>query len=175
MIYILISLVVFICTTIVHVFLHRLLTKLGIRTFKSVSIYGMGLIFLIFLFSFNIPASLFPDKPGTLMNLPIPITAIVLYSLLSILNIMFFTSPYMNNTSPSYKIFLQIRQSRGLSKQEIVRSFSDQELIGKRLNNLVLDGYLQKNKKRFKILPKGKKIISIIDFYRSWLKWESSG
>lgn len=175
MIYNLISLVVFAFTTICHIFLHRLLAKLGIRTFKSVSVYGLGLIFIISLSSFNIIKHLFYNKTGTLQSLPIPITGIVLYSLLSILNIMFFTSPYMGNISPSYKILLLIKNSRGLSKKAILKSFSDQELIGKRLNNLVLDGFLQRNKKLFKILPKGQKLVSVIDYYRSWLKWKSSG
>ena len=155
MIYSLIGPTVFIIITIVHIFLHRLLAKKGIRTFKSVYIYGLGLILLI--------------------SLSAPATGTVLYSVLSILNIIFFTSPYMGNISPSYKIMLTIKESHGLSKQAILKQFSDQELIGKRLDNLVLDGFLQKKEKLFKILPKGEKIISFIDFYRSCLKWRSSG
>lgn len=169
MIHIFISVLVFILVTIIHVIVHRVCVLTGRKTFKSVAVYLLGLISLVILPFLNIIGNLFPSVYS------LPLTGIVFYSLISILYIMFFTSTYSQDVSPSIQLFLHIKQSPGISHHKLLRYFSEYELIDRRMHNLVQNGYIRKSSNKFYISNSGQTLIRLIDGYRHLLRWESSG
>lgn len=175
MIYIFISVVAFILATVIHLFVHRFFVLLGHKTFKSVAVYGFGLISLLLIFSSKVSDNLFPALTDTWLRVPLPLAGIVLYSLFSILYIMLFTSPYTGDVSPSIQLFLLIKRIPGINHQAILHEFSEKELIGHRLHNLVRTRYIQKLDNRYYVSKKGQTVIRLIESYRHWLRWTSSG
>ncbi len=175
MIYLIISVVALICITVIHVFIHNLLVSVGHKIFKTVAVYGVGLIGLLVLFSTNAVDNIFPMQTAAWLRIPLPLTAIVFYSLFSLLYIMFFTTPYTGDESPSIKLQQLIRRSSGITRQAIFRNFRNLELIDRRLDNLVQTRYIRKSGNKFYVSQKGQTLIRLIDSYRHLLRWNSSG
>jgi hypothetical protein len=169
MITIFISFFVFAIVAMTHVLLHRWLITKGIKTFKSTFIFSFGFMMLLFIFWLQQISGFYRSYDF------IPITAIIIYMLTSMLYIMLFTSPYTGDISPSTMLLSLIKNSPGLTLPVILKHFSNQELIENRLKNLISQAYVQKSDQIYKVLPKGKNLIRLIDTYRRLLNWKSSG
>lgn len=163
MIDIVLTIITFLLTVFCHIILHRWLQKYGYKTFKTIVIFFIGFFinawillspFYVFTFSFS---------------------AIVLYGLLSLVYILLFTSPYLEDLSPSFSIILLLNRYHMLRSNEIMNNFSDKIVIVKRLEALVHSGKIRKNNSRYIITTSGRRIIGFIDLYRRILGWEFGG
>lgn len=157
MISILFSLSVYIVTACLHVLLYRLLEKRGIHTFSSVLIFFGGLA-VVFFGAKSLPA-----------------TAIALYSLLSWLHVILFTSPYFNDLGPSITLYFALRKKKVMTKDQFLALLSDKKLLIDRLDTMIAGGYVAKQENRFFITPKGRLLHEFLETYRKLIGWKSHG
>ncbi len=175
MIYLAISFFLFGCTAFFHVLLHRVLTNHGMKTFWTTTVFLFGFLFTFWLLF--APLALFGDnnRISSWIFIPLPLTASLSYILLSTIYIVFFASPYAGISSPSFKILALVDRYPKLTKKEILRHFSDGELVDKRLHDLVRLGSVYKQGERYFVSLQGKKIDRVVDWYRELLRWNAGG
>jgi len=77
--------------------------------------------------------------------------------------------------SPSSKIILLVAKYKNLALNELLSNFSDQQLVYKRLDDLVKAGLIEKINNRYFAKPKGKLLIRLIEIYRAVLNWNQTG
>lgn len=162
MIFIVASVILFILTVLVHIFFHRWLMGRGGVTIKIFSVFLFGFI----LNAFSILFLFHTRKWGVI---PLPVTSVFLYGLLSLSYIIFFASPFLGDESPSSKILLLVKKNGRMSLEKIKDNFSDEKLILKRLKDMMKAGLIEEkggSQKKYRILPKGQKIVMFITFYR---------
>ncbi len=164
------SIFIFISTVVVHVYLHRLLKRHSINTLKTIFIFPIGVIgtVLIVFTQDHLPS-------GSLWTLPLPLTSLALYGLMATLHVMLFASYFFNAESPSAKLLFMVRRKGALARHRIFSSFSNESLILKRLEGLVVSGYARKKGAAWTITPKGARAASLIEWYRSLLRWDKGG
>ncbi len=166
MIYLIITVSIFFLSLLIHIFLCRLLKKSKIKTFKTLLIFPLGFMLLI-INIFNLSRNQF--------NLTLPLTSVFLFILLSVAFFFLFFGPFIGDIGPTYLIIYLLEQKNALSFQEILRWFSDHELIINRLHFLAAYGYIKKTGQYYTILSKGKRLSNFIDFYRLVLGWYAGG
>lgn len=173
MIFLFLSGIIFLITFIIHILLHRFLLRYKIVTFKSLSIFAFGFILdlggVIYLYE-NVPIN-----NSEILFTPLPVTALILYVLLSLNFAIFMTSIYLKDQSPSAKLVWLVKINSKAELKEIKHYFSNSELIFKRLADLVRVRWIKKEGARYKIITRGKLIIKFIYFYRSLLGWKITG
>lgn len=174
MVYILISIILFILTVIIHIFTHRILVKVGVVTFKTVGVFLIGFLinFITIIFYYNKNKS---NMRGELWLMPIPFTAVVLYGLLLLVYFALFTGPCWGEESPSSKIFLMVKKKKGMNIAEIKNNFRNEDLVMRRIDDLIGVNWLEKQKGKYKVTSRGKLILKFIIFYRKILGWELIG
>lgn len=155
------SILLFICVTGVHIVVYRVLVACGVKTIKTVAIYGFGLIVLSWLLLTK--------------HSPFPLTAITVYVLVSMLYIMLFTSPLFGQIGPSVKVFLLAKKYPGITKTEILKHFTDKELIDERVQLFISLGLLTKKNNVFTATARGQSIARIVALYRNIFHWRSGG
>lgn len=165
--YILISVSIYIVSVIVHVLIHRILRQRGIRTFKTVLVFLIGFIVNTAILFYLAGA------PGC--GLKLPLTAGVLFALLSSLYVIFYTSPYLGDESPATKVIAILGVKKKMNSLQIMGEFSDSQLIIKRLNDLKRDGLVEMKNNRYCCTDKGMKLVDLIDMYRKLLRWDRGG
>lgn len=176
MIYIFSGLIIFIFCTVIHIWLHRLLQKNKIKTLKTCFIFVLGgLINIGFMFSITGNQNALSNETLNWWTLPLPLTSVFIYFLLSISYVLTFIYPNSKQISPTYKIILLLQKKKSLSEKEILSCFSDKELIFGRLRFLVSHGFVKELEQNFVALPKGKKFDRIINFYRRLMSWDKGG
>ncbi len=175
MINIFISIMVFLAVSVIHVGIYRMLKKIGIKSFKTVIIYVLGFLLLSFVSWPIVSSAAYLAHNTAGLDVLLPFSSLLIYLLVSILAIMFFTSPYTGDISPTLQIIRLLKRNGAMSNKDLLDSFSADELIDNRLRFLVQSGYVQKKRASFYITPKGLRLISVINMYRKWIKWKSSG
>lgn len=171
MIFIVVSLISFIFTVLVHILFHRWLIEKGRATVKIFSVFLFGFILNAFLI-------LFLFHNGNWRSIPLPMTSVALYGLFSLTYIIFFASPFLGDESPSSKILLLVKKSGKMSFEGIKDNFSDEKLILKRLKDMARANLIEEkgeSKKRYRILPKGQKIAMFVIFYRRLMSYNLVG
>lgn len=171
MIYLVASFFTFLLMTFLHIFLFRFLAQRGVKTLRTVGVYLFGFIISLFIFGFFQTLA----NPKTIFWWPLPLTSIVLYSQLSFLYLIFFTSPYLGDESPAAKIIFLVKKNGRLSYEKIKREFSDEELVIKRLDDLVKSGLIIRQKDNYYSAKSGQRLARIINFYRRLLHWGKGG
>ncbi len=160
MISLFLSFVSYLIAVFFHVLIHRYLVRIGKKTFASVGVFLFGLILhAVIAFRFS----------------ELPSTSIVLYGLLSWLHIIIFTESYYGDMGPSRKILSTLRTQGSMREKEIIDCFSNQVLIGNRLDHLCDDGLVLKKNGRYFPSPKGARLHHWLEQYRQLLNWQSSG
>jgi hypothetical protein len=158
MIEILISTSIFTICFFIHSLLHHILIKRKIITLKVMNIYLIGLLINIAVL-FNI-FHLIP-----ISNFQLPFTAILWYSLLSILTgILYFPTVIAGAQAPSDIILTELKY-QSLTKKQIYALFSADLLIYKRFESMLNYGFILYDKNRhIKLSRKGKFASKIIYF-----------
>jgi hypothetical protein len=163
----------FIVTLLIHILISRILLSSGIKSVKLLVIFALGLLgYIQFFMTIIQPLSI--NHHG-LWYTPLPLSSVLLYILLFIFYLIYYLSTYSGEVGPSIKLYMLLRQYGSRSRPEILREFSDQEFIHKRLNSLVEGNFISRNNNVYRVLPKGKKLADLIRLYRSVVGWESSG
>lgn len=165
MIYLASSILFFLLMLMVHLSLHKLLARFGIKSFWTETIFFFGFILYIFI--------ILPKIPDT--SLPLPLTSAIFYLCLTGFHFVYYVSTLSGERSPSAEIFFLLRYKKVTRYKDIIGKFSDTELIKYRLNSLIKSHLVKKKGDRYFILPKGKKIVFAVNLYRQLLNWNSSG
>lgn len=161
MVTLLISMLIFVWCIFGHVILHRIFSSLGIRTAKTITIYILSLAFLIMvIFRFN---------------MPLPLTSIAIYSVMTLVYLLFFLSFYLDAESPSAKLVSLLQKEHKLRYTEILKRFSREELFRRRLDLLRHSGYISVRNHIYRIEPKGMLLVQIFSIYRKVLRWDMGG
>jgi hypothetical protein len=79
--------------------------------------------------------------------------------------------------SPSLRIVLEIARRRdgGLEKASLEQIFTNDILVGRRLEDLVQDKMITVEQDKYKLMPKGAFLVRLFVFYRKLLKAKKGG
>ena len=126
MIFILISLVIFLLSIIFHIWLHRWFKKNKIITFKTALIFLVGWwVNLAIMLTFYHSQDFLNQQTSNWWTLPLPLTSVFIFALLSVAYIMLFLGPFLGSISPTFKIILLLHDKKTLTKKDILSSFSN--------------------------------------------------
>lgn len=173
MIYIFITLLSFLSFVILHIFSHKILAIVGKATFKSILVMPISIIVFSFITIYRLPQML--DNGKSWWTVPIPVNAIILYGIFTAIYLIYFTNAYYGESSPTGKIYEILKEKGKATFKQIVDEFSDEDLIGKRLDNLVTGGLIRKKGKIYYLTLKSQKVMKAFDVYRRLLGWDRGG
>jgi len=159
MISLLVSVGSFFVTIAVHVLLHRVLARWGIRTVKTIMVYAVGVGILT----------------AIVWSRPFALTAIALYSVLVAAFLLYFLSFFVDAESPSAKLMGVLKKHGPLEEKQIVKFFSDKEIFEGRLAMLAQTGYIVQRNSRYIATKKGMVIARLFERYRKILRWDKGG
>src|SRR3989338_466782 len=168
MAYLALNLFIFIICCILHIIIHRFFAKRRIFTLKTTLIFLPGLIISIYISSVIL-------RSETWWNVSIPYSGVIFYILMVGILIIFYTTPSFSSISPSTMILKLLKKNGKMSYQKLSGYFSDESLIKLRLKDLHQDGLIFLEKNKFRVTPKGNRIVKIIDFYRKIFGWRTGG
>lgn len=168
MIYLVLNLFIFIICGILHIIIHRFFARRGIFTLKTALIFLPGLFISIY-FSGFLPRS------ETWRNVSIPYSGVIFYILMVGVLIIFYTTPSFSSISPSTMILTLLKKNGKMSYKKLSGYFSDEPLIIFRLKDLLRDGLIFLKNDKFRVTPKGNRIVKIVDFYRKIFGWRTGG
>lgn len=172
MIYLVISVLVFLVTIPVHIIIHRILLYFDSLSFKTVIVFLLGLIVdVVLVFSLYLSNR----EAVNIWNMPLPYTAVIFYLLLTAVYMIFYTSPFLGNISPSTEILLLLRRYKKMSYQKILSCFTGKELVLDRLKSLEEAKLIKYHQYRYTILPAGRRIVLFFVWFRKLLNWNRGG
>lgn len=163
MLYILLSILVMILTVIIHAIIWKLPGNKDLNQKASYSVFPAGGILELFMLWY--------------LKSPYIITMLMFYAGINSFYLIYFFSTKTGEESPSSKIISAVKASiaGGLSKNDILKLFSDEELITDRLMMLKMSGFIKNRKKVFFATNKGGKVAAIVELYRILLGWNIGG
>lgn len=162
MIYLLLSFFIFISAVILHIILQ-----------KTILIFSLG--FLINSTLLMTLPSLTWSNNMSWWTFALPLSASGLYLILSSLYLIYYANISYDEGSPSAAIYSRVRKLGKINYSAILKHFSNQDLIVKRLNNLSQIGFIEKRGNNYFILPKGKLVVIFFNLYRKILNWDEGG
>lgn len=171
MVYLGISLTIFIVTTLIHIVLHRILLKKGILTIKTAIVFIFGLVIDLYAIRTIFYQS---NNSNNLLWLPVPVSGVMFYLLLSAVLIIFYTAPAFSYVSPS-TLLLMLLEKKKMTKNELLRHFSEEKIIISRLDELQKAGLVDLRRGRCITSKKGEKIAYIMKIYRGLFRWSEQG
>lgn len=174
MIYVLVSICVFVLALIVHILAYKLFRKITRHNEVLLVIFSAGMIAVTaveFLLLGNFIR--FPDTG--FFYAPLPFTAVATYALLSMGYLIFFIAPFLGEESPTSLLLVMLLKKKRATETEIISAFSDSELILKRLEKLKEQGFIKLRNKNYSINRRGLRIAYLVNMYRKLLGWESFG
>jgi hypothetical protein len=162
MLYILLSVTIFIFVVFTHIQWCRasLIRDLQITPFIVYSVSGLALYFTIIGVFFFQP--LVPDP--VLWILPLKATAVTLYICLSVLYLMFYFGT--NVESPSRILLVLIEEADGMTENELLEHFTNDYLICPRFEDLLRTGYLEFDGTAYRLSRRGLIAAKLLDFYQ---------
>lgn len=163
MVLLMVSIACYFLTALVHVLLHRVLAFwFGKRTKNSFWIFIPG-AFLTAWILFALP----PQN--------IPLSALLVYFLLSAAHFLFFMSFFFDARSPSAKILFLVRRHGPITRDEILTHFSDDETVINRVNTLLYERVIIERGGRLYAAEKAMPVVRFMAWYRKLMKWERGG
>jgi hypothetical protein len=165
MVSILVSGIIFILTVTGFVLLVRSRRFVGRLAGLTVSVLAVG-------FAADALAVMAVQSAG---QHPLPLTALALYLSAAAALVAVSMTPLLGDESPSSKILLFVIRTGPASVRSIRKQLSDDDLVDKRLRDMVREGWITESKGSYRMLPKGRMIAAMISRYRRVLGWESGG
>ena len=171
-----IAIVVFVLTAACHVLIHNAFVSRSRASIKTIAIFIPG-FFALWLALILLHTQWFTYNTEMLnwWTAPLPRSSLIVFFVLSIFYILYYGSAFFGDESPSSKIYEFLRKKRTASYRDITRLFSDRELIHNRLNDLASVGIIEDIGDTYRIKRTGFWLIALIEQYRRFLGWESSG
>ncbi|OGG04283.1 hypothetical protein A2Z33_03990 [Candidatus Gottesmanbacteria bacterium RBG_16_52_11] len=112
---------------------------------------------------------------AALLMYPLPLTATVIYVVISVIYILYSGSAVYGDYSPSAKIYLYLVKRGRATEKELKKLFSDTELVTNRINDLIHMGFVGRKSDAYFVSTKGKFLYILIEIYRRIIGWRSSG
>ena len=175
MAYILFALIFFIATVIIQILFHKVLISFGKRTFATIHVISVGCFVHAFIQYQLYQTYSRLSGEGSLWLYPVPITAGFLYVLLFFFYITYSASPYLGQEGPTSKILNLFRKHSSLSEKQVIATFTDQETVHARIDDLVNSGWIRKEGSYIRLQGFGRILARFILFYRSVLGLKSGG
>ena len=175
MLYLTVSIAAFCLTLTAHVIIYRLFKKIDADILIAFLTFAVGFILAGSLVYFIFRQYQINNAGDNLWLRPLPLTAVVVYLLLSVAYLIFFLAPYLGEDSPTSTILIMLKKNNRRTFGQIRTKFTNQKLIGLRLVKFIDGGYVRKHHNKYFILPKGKLVATIINFYRQILGWNTFG
>jgi len=172
MIYVLISISVFLLMVLLQLVLHRFLLARGIVSFHTFWIFVVGGIADL-IFIRHLSLSVVPDT--TLWYYPLPLSGLMVYVACCIDWAILSSSPILGDESPSTKIVHFLSVFGVGRKQQLINLFSQDALIDKRLRHMETTGWVKKIQGRYVAIGSGKRIATVLRWYRALLRMEVTG
>lgn len=161
------SLVWFIIAVIAHIFVTKLRLILNISWIMTYSVFGVGFIGCVIVTLWMI--SSLP------LLYPLPISSIALYASLSLSYMALTASPVLQDESPTTKILRTLLTKGYQTEKQLLSVLSEDEVIGKRINDSIQFGWLAKHNSRLVMTKRGKHIVKFLQFYRRILGISEGG
>lgn len=105
----------------------------------------------------------------------LPITSMLLYVTCSVSYISITASPTLGDQSPSSKIVLSLLHKGSQNEKQILVLFTEEEVLGKRLKDLVDSGCVEKKKTKYFVTKRGMLLASVFINYRKLLGISEGG
>lgn len=172
MIYFAVSIGIFLLSLLLHALIHKLLARKGKVSMFSLTVFFFGFAVNVLWINYVVTDSKVVSYPysSLFFYVLISVCFMILYGGLVLDN------PKSGEVSPSGHILQMLhRKKSGLTLYQIENEFSEDNLVGKRLQELISSGIIIKKKKKYQLLPKGWRLITIIRLYRRILGWLPSG
>lgn len=165
MFYVVLALLLFIVSVIVHIFFCRKKPKSGLhaKAFIFTAIISLGIYLTVVS---AMPYSGILDA-HSLWGLPFKITAGIIFLLLVPVYLCFYVLTQL--TSPSQKILLTISQGGELSYNDILSCVKEEDFIASRLSDLRASGCVTQINGRYILTSEGQKVASVLNMMQSVL------
>lgn len=168
------AIILFSLAAILHALSFRVLLRLGIRSFMPAFTFVVGFMIQAYCV-FSLHPHILPPKYCSTWGTAMPFSSLLLYFFLSWFYIMLTLGAYLGTLSPSTKIMELLKRNGSMTKEEIIRCFSDRDLVRNRLSELVRDRAVAVSDGRFLATPRGRRLVDWIAFYRHILNWKAGG
>lgn len=162
-----IALSFFIITFLLHIILHRYLLHKGKMYWSLLLMYiASGIVLFITLFIVKIESIVFT----------VPITAFFFYCTLVAYVILMYITPYLSTKAPSTIILESLNIKHSTSYAQLCTTLSEQEVVDKRLQDLLKLGFIVRNVQgEFILLPKGVVVFRLLRAYEFIFGWHIGG
>lgn len=131
----------FVASFTAHVLAHRILAAKHIHNAGVISVYGAGLGVFIVMWRLD--------------WFSYPITAALLYVLLSAVSIFFYLPRFLGGETPTSMMIASFATKKEQSLDNLISLFSNTGLIWKRIENLMEAGYIKKTGTKMMATTKG--------------------
>src|SRR3989344_236926 len=172
-IYIFISIAIFFLTVLVHIVLANFFSNYLLKIKNTFLTYLFGFLVELFLIDHLFSSTTYDGRD--VWFIPLVMSGIALYVLLSISYLVFFLSPFMGEESPTSKIFILLMRKHRISRKDILHHFNDKDLIDIRISRLEKTGWVERKGTHYFTSPAGAIIATFILFYRRLLGGEVFG
>lgn len=152
---------------ITHIILNKLRVVLGISRFAALGVFIVGLVGVIM-------TTLWLSEQG-MTGFALPYTSVALYVFCSLAYLSIAGAPILGNESPTTKILMGLRSRGPLTKKQILTLFTYDEVIGKRINELIQSKWISKHRNTFFATKRGTTIASFFIAYRRLLGLSDGG
>lgn len=173
MIYVSVTILILFLTATVHVFLYRTMGEKTVWGTKLFAVFPAGLVIEAAAVFWLLPQVSRGSMEG--WNTPLPLSSILFYLLCTGIYFIFYISAFLGDESPATKIFRKVRKNSQATRDDLCKSFSDRELVIKRLDDMKKAGWITERRGLYGLMPRGSSVMKIIGIYRKILKWERSG
>jgi hypothetical protein len=163
MIYLLINLVFFVLVVVTHIGVCRRYKGKGLLV-KAFCVMATAGLLLAVAAAVAIKGQV--SHWSLIWQLPLFVTAMLIYILLVPTYIIFYVSTQLN--SPSKEILLLIKKQGSMSREQLAAQMTDDKFIRPRLVDLKQTDYVTYKDSKYRLNPSGIKVARFLNFYQ-WL------
>jgi hypothetical protein len=137
---------------VLHIAIHRELVSHGKISFRTTYIFIIGFLCLAGLLYLRFIAH--------------PVTSFVLYTLLSLVSVILYLTPFLGGENPSSMMISSFKKKRQQVPSDLVQLFSNTGLIWKRIEDLRSAGLITKNGVVFVATGRGNVVSWLVSLYQ---------
>lgn len=152
---------------LMHIIINKLRIILGISRFGTLCVFIVGLVGSIFTTLWLLG--------HVVSGISLPYTSVMLYVFCSLAYLSIAGAPILGNESPTTKVLIGLRRKGPLSKKQILSLFTYDEVIGKRINDLIQSQWIERKGNRVIVTKRGAHIVSFFLVYRKLLRLSEGG
>jgi len=154
-----VTILIFVCALITHIFLHRFQKNQNKPTLKIIIIYPVLLLVVLLFLGLS---QYMPHTGIDIVDIKMPLSSILMYCLFSFLSVILYGPYLLTGQVPAGTILGALSRKSSMSKQEILALFSEAELIEPRIKSLLSTGMINKSGHVYVVSRKGKMIYFLV-------------